>query len=430
MSMVANTGLEMLTRANHIARPGRDPHPVAGAKIAQAGVQHPGPGLEPGHHLDRVGDLVPQPQGDRPAAHHVAFQHQHHRGAALVAHRAHGNHQGLAHGGRCQPALGKHATLELSLGVVQPDVDAHHARTRVGGGIDALHRPAVELGAHAVDAELDLTAHSNRGDVRGRHLGRQFQAREVDQGQHTGIHRELLARLGVALGHDARHGRDDAGVGQGLAGQLQLRLGGGDIGLGHGQRTGGGVGGVAGDEVLRQQLFVGRPVLAGQVALRLGAGKRRPALGEPGAQLGIVDLREQLTGGDALALARQHLDQFPGDLGLDHGLVMRLQRAGQRDGRLQGCPGRHGDIAGGQLHDPFGDGRCRGRSRRPTALDHHHHRGDDACDHQENERSAQAPARHRQRPHARGLPCVSFAGPATAAAAPMPSMVMARWVLR
>jgi len=204
---------------------------------------------------------------------------------------------------------------------------------------------------------------------RRRHRRLQFQLRQVDHREQTGVDRSLVAALQGALGNAAGDRRAHQRVVERLARQRELGLGRahlalGDVGVGLVVLIGG-----LGDELLRQQLLVLAARLLGE--LRLGAAglERRHALVQAGAVFGLVDARQQLAGLDRVALLDQHLGQLAGDLGLDHRLRGGAQGAGERQQALDlaGLGGRQ--VIRRQLDRRLG-GLLLGRRRGGPALGH------------------------------------------------------------
>ena len=108
--------------------------------------------------------------------------------------------------------------------VLQCDVDHHRACAGLGARVDSHDRAERGL-RESVDAECDRLANLNLGDVFGRDGSFELDARQIDDLDELGVHRDALARLCEALRHDSGDRRDEQCIGATLARDFDGRRG-------------------------------------------------------------------------------------------------------------------------------------------------------------------------------------------------------------
>ena len=112
--------------------------------------------------------------------------------------------------------------------------------------------------------------------------------------------------------------------------ELDLRLGRLEVAARDVERRLGAVERILRDELVVEQPHVHRARLLGERELRARALDGADAIDEPRLEVGRIDVRDHLAGAHRLALAHGEPGDVAGDLGLDHRLAHRLQRARHR----------------------------------------------------------------------------------------------------
>src|SRR5690606_38405216 len=231
----------------------------------------------------------------------------------------------------------------------------HHIVDDLGRGLDLPHDAFEAPVGHAQRGEVRRHAGADAVHVRLGHFRPHRHGAEIGDAHDLrrglgGVHG--LALDGAARNHRALHGRIDAGVAEigavfldGGARRTDLRLGGANAGLQHGDVRLLLVDGFLADRVAAEQAAIAletqlREPKFGLLArlLRLEIVEVGLVLAQPGLIDGGIDLGDQLALLDLVADVDMHAAQLAGDLRADVDIFLGLQRAQRRDGVLHRAP--------------------------------------------------------------------------------------------